>query len=194
MFEGDVKHVTIPIRNSGSDVLIISDVKSSCECTTLNQPLHDLPPGETTRLEVEFNASGVEGSVSKQIVIHSNDADSRSTVVTLNATVKTELQPVDRSYNIWLGNLTVGKTEKRQVSYRNMTAAPVSIMGANSNSTDISVLGGPETLKPDQVGSVSMSVTPSKEGYAQGRFDIALSGGNQRSLTFTVTYIGIIAR
>jgi Protein of unknown function (DUF1573) len=191
IYQGDIKMVSLSMRNSGTDTLIISDVSTSCGCTTVKKPKRDLAPFEQTNLEVQYNSTGFQGQVTKLITILSNDfLDARATV-TLKALVKTELEPVDRTYNVWFGNVTIDRPEKKQISYKNVSSQPLRISGAESRSRDVTVLSGPMLLQPNETGTADLIVTASKAGYGVADFKINFESKNQRSLNMKVTYVGV---
>jgi hypothetical protein len=191
VYQGDTKAVTIPIRNTGTSTLVIRDVSTSCGCTSV-KPIHKkVAPTRMTPLEVEINSNGLQGDLKKQIVILSNDPVSPSTIIVLKLTVKTDLEPLDKQYNLWLGNVTIGQTEKRRISYRNTSSQPFDISGAATSSPEVTLVTSTGTLHPNQVGTADLAVTPSHEGYAQSDLHINFSSKNQRSMTMVLTYIGI---
>ena len=67
-----VSHLFI-IHNTGSDSLVIKDVKASCGCTATVLDRHVVAPGDSAKLSVNFNtARKAEGHVAKSISITSN--------------------------------------------------------------------------------------------------------------------------
>lgn len=193
VYQGGVVNTTIPIKNIGNTPLKIIDISTSCGCTTVKQPQKELPPAGSTKLEVAFNSTGFDGVLTKEVFIRSNDATSPSAVVTLNITVKTDLQPTDRTYNLWLGNAIIGTPVRKKISYRNISDQSIGIVAGSSASSDVSVVALATTLMPNEEGSSEIVVTATKEGYTQSEFQISLSSKNQQALIMRVTYIGVKA-
>lgn len=99
---------TFTIANEGTEPLVLSDVTTSCMCTTAQlklggetSPVFDMhgkssytmsvPPQETAELEVIFDPafhgpSGV-GDITRIITVRTNDAASKELTFTLTATV-----------------------------------------------------------------------------------------------------------
>jgi len=70
--EKTVTH-TYTVRNAGSAPLTILQVNASCGCTSTVAGKRTLAPGESTGLEVTFDASGVVGGVEKSVQVVTND-------------------------------------------------------------------------------------------------------------------------
>lgn len=116
--EGDKASRTYTIKNEGSSILNIKDVKVSCGCTVAKPKKNDLQPGESTELEVTFNSSGREGKQSKTVFIESNDPVNSNTRVTFTANVLTRANTTP--YTGSLAN-TIGSTKKNASVKDNVT-------------------------------------------------------------------------
>jgi hypothetical protein len=68
-----VKH-KFTFTNDGSSVLILTDVKASCGCTTPTWPQEPIMPGQTGVIEAEYNAAA-DGVFDKTITVYSNAAN-----------------------------------------------------------------------------------------------------------------------
>ena len=101
MADGDARHEFI-IRNAGDENLTLSDIRTSCMCTTAelniagerspvfgmhNNPafwVGKIAPGEEAALEVVFDplahGPNATGSVTREIVIQTNDQGSTSAI------------------------------------------------------------------------------------------------------------------
>lgn len=66
-----VKHV-FEFTNTGSNPLILENVKPSCGCTALDWPKDPIAPGKTGKIEAQFNSTGKMGPQIKQITITLN--------------------------------------------------------------------------------------------------------------------------
>jgi len=67
------RHVTLvyPFTNTGNDTLYI-DLATACKCTDLRYSTDAIPPGEGSKIEVDFDSSGFSGEIIKTIDIISN--------------------------------------------------------------------------------------------------------------------------
>ncbi len=64
---------TYPIYNQGDDTLRIIKVKPGCGCTVAPLHKYDIPPGDSTTLDMYFDSKRLTGLVKKKITILSND-------------------------------------------------------------------------------------------------------------------------
>lgn len=72
--------------NSGSDILVISDVVAGCGCTAVQYSKEPLEPGQKGFLEVIFDPRGQTGFQRKNVRIFANIPDG-SMLITIKANV-----------------------------------------------------------------------------------------------------------
>lgn len=72
IIQGDVVKHTFVIKNTGSNNLILENVKPSCGCTALDWPKEPIAPGATAEIEAQFNSTGKLGAQHKNITITYN--------------------------------------------------------------------------------------------------------------------------
>ncbi|MFT5762561.1 MAG: hypothetical protein ACI8WA_001691 [Polaribacter sp.] len=65
--------------NIGKSPLIITDIKTSCDCTVPKKPLEPIMPGEKGQITVSYDTSKI-GGFSKQITIFSNAKTERKSI------------------------------------------------------------------------------------------------------------------
>ena len=74
---GEVVEHTFQLRNTGIAPLIISDIQTTCGCTTPDFEKGKLiSPGESTDVLVRFNSQGKSGIQNKKVTIFANTAES----------------------------------------------------------------------------------------------------------------------
>ncbi len=83
---GDVKVVTVTYRNIGKKPLILDDVISSCDCTTVEWDKAPVMPGKTGTIKATYTAKNV-GLISKRITVLSN-ANTDRVILQLKGEVK----------------------------------------------------------------------------------------------------------
>jgi len=83
---GDVKVVTITYKNIGKKPLILDDVISSCDCTTVDWDKAPVMPGKTGTIKATYTAKN-EGLISKRITVLSN-ANTDRVILQLKGEVK----------------------------------------------------------------------------------------------------------
>jgi hypothetical protein len=80
IFQGDqVEHI-FKYTNTGTDPLILSNVKTTCGCTVPTFSREPLAPGASEQILVKFNSSGKMGQQNKVITITSNAINSTERV------------------------------------------------------------------------------------------------------------------
>ena len=69
--KGKVTHI-FSFTNTGTEDVILQDVKTSCGCTTPNWTKTPIAPGKKGEVEVTFNSTGRPGNFAKTITVTSN--------------------------------------------------------------------------------------------------------------------------
>jgi hypothetical protein len=67
-----VKHTFI-FTNTGDELLILTNVQPSCGCTTAGDWTHQVEPGKTGTIPIQFNSANYSGQVLKTVTVTSND-------------------------------------------------------------------------------------------------------------------------
>ncbi len=70
--EGAILDTVFKFTNTGEVPLVISNVKTSCGCTTPYWPKKPIKPGESDVIKVKFNTNHKPGNQVKTITIHTN--------------------------------------------------------------------------------------------------------------------------
>lgn len=78
--QGDVVEHVFPFENTGNEVLIITNVQTTCGCTAPNWPRDPIAPGQTGEIKVVFNSTGKMGRQNKVITVVSNSTNPMSKV------------------------------------------------------------------------------------------------------------------
>ncbi len=74
--QGDRVEYVFEFENTGTEPLILSDVRTTCGCTAPQWPREPVAPGEKADLKVVFNSTGKMGIQNKVITIMSNAVNS----------------------------------------------------------------------------------------------------------------------
>ena len=61
------------LRNSGDEILLLTDIRTSCGCSKAEPKRRALAPGEETALEVRTALRGLNGRIRKSVTVTSND-------------------------------------------------------------------------------------------------------------------------
>ena len=83
---GDVKTVTVTFTNIGKKPLILDDVISSCDCTTVDWSKQPIMPGKKGTIKATYTAKHT-GLISKRLTVLSN-ANTDRVILQLKGEVK----------------------------------------------------------------------------------------------------------
>ena len=78
--QGDIVEHVFEFENSGNEILILNDVRTTCGCTAPSWPKEPIPPGETASLTIKFNSRGKIGMQNKVITVISNAINTREQI------------------------------------------------------------------------------------------------------------------
>jgi Protein of unknown function (DUF1573) len=84
IYQGDVVEHTFKFTNTGNQPLLITNIQTSCGCTTPQWPRDPIMPGGKGELKVGFNSTGKMGKQIKVLPIISNSATEASITFTTN--------------------------------------------------------------------------------------------------------------
>ena len=84
--EGTVVERVFTFSNTGTEPLVLSDVRGSCGCTVPSWPRHPIMPGEKASLTVTFNSANKVGRRNQKVTIEAN-TDPAQTFLTLQGEV-----------------------------------------------------------------------------------------------------------
>jgi hypothetical protein len=88
IYQGDVVEQVFKFTNTGNQPLIITDIKTSCGCTTPEWPRNPIMPGGKGEIKVGFNSTGKSNKQTKNLPIISNAVNDASIVFTTNVLTK----------------------------------------------------------------------------------------------------------
>ena len=69
---GDTLSYRFTFSNCGEQPLLISKIKSDCECAEVNYPTGEIGPGQTGNVHIQFNGIAGEGKYSKAFLVVTN--------------------------------------------------------------------------------------------------------------------------
>lgn len=71
--------------NQGKETLKISNIRTSCGCTTTRLSTTEISSASCTSFEATFKSGSFKGKVKKKIYIHSNDPEKEVTLIKITA-------------------------------------------------------------------------------------------------------------
>jgi hypothetical protein len=173
---GEMVKYTYIFTNIGDETLVITNVQPSCGCTTAGDWTHEVAPGKTGTIPVQFNSANYGGLVVKQVTVTSNDKQQPSVVLQLKGTI---WKPVDINPSFAVLNVSAESTTS--------SATVVHIV---NNMDEMLVLSPPEVnnkafsaeLKTNEAGKnfeLTIKVSPPADaGNLQGMVTVKTSSTN----------------
>src|SRR5438105_9700463 len=89
---GDPVKYTFIFTNTGTELLILTNVQPSCGCTTAGEWTRQVEPGKTGTIPIQFNSANYGGQVLKTVTVTSNDKGQPSLGLQVKGTV---WKPID---------------------------------------------------------------------------------------------------
>lgn len=127
MKQQQTKTVYVTVTNEGAAELRLLDVKADCGCTVPTPETDVLAPGESTRIEIQFNSKKFNGTVVKAVNITSNDPVNSQVDVIIKAEVHTPLVINPVNQRIGFTKSLKGETFTKQVTFTAMNAPQLEI-------------------------------------------------------------------
>jgi hypothetical protein len=119
---------SFPFTNTGSEQLVISDVKAACGCTVPTLRKYVFAPGEGDSLDIRFDPKGKQGPTPKYITVISNASPESEIRLEITSDIKPLLE-CDRF--VRLGTVPLGEGHRRlvPVAYRDpdTTIGPITV-------------------------------------------------------------------
>ena len=183
--------VKFEFTNTGGQPITISNVKSSCGCTTPSWTKAPIPPGGTGYVEAVYDPRNRPGHFSKTVTVYSNAKNSPVTL-TITGNVSEKQNPVAESYPQRVGELRIDKIylnfgntyndETKTMTYKvyNPTDKDINIVIEDRYKpayTTISV--EPSLLRPGEKGEITVNYDASKVNdwdYVRGYIYLTLNG------------------
>lgn len=179
-----VKH-TFLFTNVGNQVLEVSDVKSTCGCTTAGQWTRRVEPGQGGTIPVEFHPGPhFNGPVVKPVMVSCNDESNRMVTLQLKGIV---WHPIDvvPSAAAFSGVLETPSNMFRTVWITNQEAQPLMLSEPKSNQR--AVAAEITTNQPGRVYELTIRlVPPLGAGNVFGDVSVKTSSTNMPTLSVPV--------
>lgn len=108
MYKHPVK-AEFKMKNSGQQPLLISNIRTSCGCTTVSYPTEAIAPGKSFTVSAVYDAKQM-GHFHKEIGIYSN-ASTQPLLLTIKGVVVEEISHFDGEFPYTVGDVLADKTD-----------------------------------------------------------------------------------
>lgn len=166
--DGDARFSFV-FQNTGAKPIVITNVKSTCGCTTPNWTRKPVNGGEEGKIDVVYHAKGRPGNFHKSIIVYSNAQNSPVTLK-ISGTVVPKPKGIEDEYrylidklrfkktNIHFSNLYNDETRTETVEFVNVSDEAVKIEQTDKRRQPphIQISISPENVEPGQKGSITV--------------------------------------
>lgn len=178
----------VKIKNVGTEVLKISDVRPGCGCTkTAELDKKELQPGETATTELSLNLGAANGVLTKSVTITSNDASAPTKILYLKADIVRPIQFAPSQYFVF-NDLKTGQTSESKVTIKNTSKEDITFSDFEVNNGLSINLKKSVTVKGGSEVEVIARITPKDKGYFNG--SVKMKTTNPDTPTIEITAYG----
>lgn len=188
---GTVSHKFI-FKNTGNSPIIISDVKTSCGCTTPNWTKEPILPGKEGFIQAIYNPQHRPGPFNKTISVMSN-AEPKLFVLSIMGDVTGKPRTIEDDYPRVMGSIrmktnyisfyTINNTDIKvdTINYVNISDSDIQLL-FNNTPSHIKMELIPETVKPKQKGIIVITYdAKGKNDWGSVRDNLIFSFKNDKS-------------
>lgn len=182
---------TFSFTNSGTEPLVLSNVRASCGCTTPKWTREPVAPGQKGSIEVTYNPKNRPGSFNKSITINSN-ADNPTVVLRITGQVEQREKTLAEQYPRTIGplraksnyisfaKLTMGQQDTKELELINDTDKPVEV-GFRTVPKHLTAKVEPSTIPAHGKGNLIVTYNTDEAdtyGFASHRIYLSIDGSN----------------
>lgn len=161
--QGEKASYDFKFSNTGTDALIIEEVRSSCGCTATKPSKKNLSPGESGKIGVTFNTKGYAGNVRKTVTVRSNDPEQSSITLAIEGIVSVDIRVLPSNIYVYSNEIKDPKSPaKRQIEVRNFSEKSYHILSVKSETpsvyVDIDPLAFPIEIHPEETQYINLDI------------------------------------
>jgi hypothetical protein len=187
--EGGVVEHDFVFKNTGTEPLLLTNVRSSCGCTVPEWSKEPIAPGESGSVKVTFNPLRRPGAFRKSITVQSN-AKQSTVVLYIVGMVEPKPKTIADEYPIEMGpiRLSTNHLSVARIKNNETKTASINVLNGSDRSVTITIPDSPEhitfhvnpeTLLPNQKGTISMDFDASRVndwGFVSSRVYVYFNG------------------
>ncbi len=159
---------TIKMKNVGTEVLKLTEIRPGCGCTKTDPDKTELKPGEVSTMGVKLNIGPMQsGPLTKSITVRSNSAGADSVkYLFLKADVVRALA-LSPSIYFSFTDLKVGQESTTKVDVMNNDAEPITISDFTADNGLVLNVTGKKVIKPGEKLELIAKTIPQAKGSYQ---------------------------
>lgn len=160
LLRGTIAEKKVLIKNTGSEVLQLSDIEASCGCTGTAPSQRSIPPGQSAVIAISFNSRNFTGKVHKTVTVHSNATNDPRVVIEFTALVIDEILLTPGHF--WFKDAEVGRKSTQVMAIKNNGKEPLKISGWRCQLAGLKLAIPAEPIEPGGSAEVTAEFTPEK--------------------------------
>ena len=172
--EGTLATHEFKFKNTGDQPIVISNVQASCGCTTPDWTKEPVLPGKTGIVKAVYNSNGRPGVFNKTITVTSNGKEATKVLsikgeVISKAEAAKNYTPEQKAKSPKLtilqpshdfGKIEVNRAVSAKIQVKNTGKQDLQISDIHAACNCVNLLKNPETIKPNQTGTLELSYYP----------------------------------
>lgn len=172
---GQTVHHTFVFTNTGTQVLEVTGVRTTCGCTTAGEWSRRVEPGQTGNIPIQLNVGSYSGTVAKSVTVTCNDPTQPNVPLQMQATV---WKPIEVTPQFAVLNVTAeAPTNSTVVRIVNNTEEPLAVFSPES-SNPVFGLDLRTLREGKEYELVVRTVPPLPGGNVAGRITLKTSSTN----------------
>ena len=171
--------------NTGSAVLKIGKIHSSCGCTVPQLSKDEYAPGESGAITVEYHSATQGGPVARKLDVPSNDKTNQKVTLTVKALIVVKIEYEPKKLTLALKNDS--NTPPQKIKIRSTDGQPFAITGFESHPPEISIIYDPNVKKTEFVLELIVDLQKlQKDLQGNIRINITYPGYSPVTIPFSV--------
>jgi len=175
--------------NIGKQTVEILNVKSTCDCTIVDNWDKIVAPGKKGKIGITFKTSGYQGDVSRTITVTTNIPERQTISLTFNVNVKAPIAIIPQ--DVFLGEVLptdVNKPLAGSFEIMNNMSVPVKILEIIVPDAKAKLALTPTTLEPNTKYKIDFTVDPPFTGEQTIRGEFRIKTDNEKKPEIVPTY------
>lgn len=166
MVEGVAAQKIVQLKNTGTAPIKITNVTTSCACTTTMLSRHELLPGQTTELTIVYNTYKFPGKFEKYVTVFTDGDPRKELCISIHGYVKAIPMGVlnVEPRKIELGEVAVGVAKPGTITVSNEGDATVTVNRMVSKKYKTVYFNGSLSIPAGKTQTIPFSVTAPEAG------------------------------
>ncbi len=191
--EGGVKTATFTFSNVGNTPLFVTNVRSSCGCTTPDWTKDTIPPGGSGFVKAAYNPRNRPGKFNKSVSVTTNATDPR-TVLRIKGDVTARVRGIEDEYPRIFDDIRL-KTNHQSfgvIKNTQIVTDTVPIVNMSREPVGISFQGVPKHIDIKAVPETLKGMTENTNHGEKGNIIISYNGNETKDWGFMIDRIFLV--